>query len=275
MRLHDKVAIITGAGRGIGRATALRFAEEGARVVCADLDLAFVTEVADEINARARAGANGRAVHAAEGTSAEGNGVKPVLTPTAYALPVRVNVADAASCRAMVAAALERYGRVDIMVNNAGIVRDARIVKMTEDEFDSVIDVNLKGVYNCTRAVAEHMSERGTGVILSTASIVATYGNFGQTNYVAAKAGVVGMTKVWARELGRKGIRVNAVAPGFIRTRMTEGIPDKVMDAIEQRIPLGYRGEPEDIANAFLWLASDEARYVSGHVLAVDGGAVI
>ncbi|MEZ4558773.1 MAG: SDR family oxidoreductase [Caldilineaceae bacterium] len=120
------------------------------------------------------------------------------------------------------------------------------------------------------------MSEHGTGVILSTASIVATYGNFGQTNrYVAAKAGVVGMTKVWARELGRKGIRVNAVAPGFIRTRMTEGIPDKVMDAIEQRIPLGYRGEPEDIANACLWLASDEARYVSGHVLAVDGGAVI
>ena len=275
MRLHDKVAIITGAGRGIGRATALRFAEEGARVVCADLDLAFVTEVADEINARARAGVNGRTTHASEGASAEGNGVKPVLTPTAYALPVRVNVADAASCRAMVAAALERYGRVDIMVNNAGIVRDARIVKMTEDEFDSVIDVNLKGVYNCTRAVAEHMSERGTGVILSTASIVATYGNFGQTNYVAAKAGVVGMTKVWARELGRKGIRVNAVAPGFIRTRMTEGIPDKVMDAIEQRIPLGYRGEPEDIANAFLWLASDEARYVSGHVLAVDGGAVI
>ena len=275
MRLHDKVAIITGAGRGIGRATALRFAEEGARVVCADLDLALVTEVADEINGPARAGVNGRHTHAADGGPVEDNGAKPVLTPTAYALPVRVNVADSASCRAMVAAALDRYGRVDIMVNNAGIVRDARIVKMTEEEFDAVIDVNLKGVYNCTRAVAEHMSERGTGVILSTASIVATYGNFGQTNYVAAKAGVVGMTKVWARELGRKGIRVNAVAPGFIRTRMTEGIPDKVMDAIEQRIPLGYRGEPEDIANAFLWLASDEARYVSGHVLAVDGGAVI
>ena len=275
MRLHDKVAIITGAGRGIGRATALRFAEEGARVVCADLDLALVTEVADEINGPARAGVNSRHTHAADGGPVEDNGAKPVLTPTAYALPVRVNVADSASCRAMVAAALDRYGRVDIMVNNAGIVRDARIVKMTEEEFDAVIDVNLKGVYNCTRAVAEHMSERGTGVILSTASIVATYGNFGQTNYVAAKAGVVGMTKVWARELGRKGIRVNAVAPGFIRTRMTEGIPDKVMDAIEQRIPLGYRGEPEDIANAFLWLASDEARYVSGHVLAVDGGAVI
>jgi 3-oxoacyl-[acyl-carrier protein] reductase len=175
----------------------------------------------------------------------------------------------------MVEAALDRYGRVDIIVNNAGIVRDARVVKMTEDQFDAVIDVNLKGVYNCTRAVVEHMSERGTGVILSTASIVATYGNFGQTNYVAAKAGVVGMTKVWARELGRKGIRVNAVAPGFIRTRMTDGIPDKVMDTIEQRIPLGYRGDPEDIANAFLWLASDEARYVTGHTLAVDGGAVI
>lgn len=275
MRLQDKVAIITGAGRGIGRATALRFAEEGARVVCADLELAVVTEVADEINARARAGTNGQHKYGAESGMGDGNGVNPTLTVTTHALPVQVNVADAASCQAMVEAALDRYGRVDIIVNNAGIVRDARVVKMTEDQFDAVIDVNLKGVYNCTRAVVEHMSERGSGVILSTASIVATYGNFGQTNYVAAKAGVVGMTKVWARELGRKGIRVNAVAPGFIRTRMTEGIPDKVMDAIEQRIPLGYRGDPEDIANAFLWLASDEARYVSGHTLAVDGGAVI
>lgn len=275
MRLQDKVAIITGAGRGIGRATALRFAEEGARVVCADLDLAVVTEVADEINGRYLAGVNGQPRSMADASGGESNGAKAVVAPTAYALPVQVNVAETASCRAMVQAALDRYGRVDIMVNNAGIIRDARIVKMSEEEFDAVIDVNLKGVYNCTRAVVEHMSERGTGVILSTASIVATYGNFGQTNYVAAKAGVVGMTKVWARELGRKGIRVNAVAPGFIRTRMTDGIPDKVMDAIEQRIPLGYRGEPEDIANAFLWLASDEARYVSGHTLAVDGGAVI
>ena len=272
MRLHDKVAIITGAGRGIGRATALRFAEEGARVVCADLDLALVTEVADEINGSARAGVNGRHTHAADGGPVEDNGAKPVLTPTAYALPVRVNVADSASCRAMVAAALDRYGRVDIMVNNAGIVRDARIVKMTEEEFDAVIDVNLKGVYNCTRAVAEHMSERGTGVILSTASIVATYGNFGQTNYVAAKAGVVGMTKVWARELGRKGIRVNAVAPGVVDTDMLHYMTPERQKMMLSLQLLGRIGQPEDIARAVSFLASPDNRYITGQVLIVDGG---
>jgi 3-oxoacyl-[acyl-carrier protein] reductase len=154
-------------------------------------------------------------------------------------------------------------------------VRDAQLIKMSEENFDVVIGVNLKGVFNCSQAVVPTMIKQGSGVILSTASVVAPYGNFGQTNYVASKAGVIGMTKVWARELGRKGIRANAVAPGFTETRMIDGIPDKVIEKLLERVPLGRFGKPEDVANAFLWLASDEAAYVTGHVLAVDGGTVI
>jgi 3-oxoacyl-[acyl-carrier protein] reductase len=243
MRLENKVALITGAGRGIGRATALRFAAEGASVVVADIDLEVVEAVTAEI----------------EGA----------------ALAVQVDVTDRASVQAMVEAAVARFGRIDILVNNAGITRDAQLVKMSAEAFDQVVDVNLKGVFHCTQAVAPRMIEQGSGVILNASSVVATYGNFGQSNYVATKAGVVGLTKVWARELGRKGIRVNAVAPGFIRTRMTEGIPDKVMDKLTERVPLHRLGDPEEIANAYLWLASDEASYVTGHTLAVDGGAVI
>jgi 3-oxoacyl-[acyl-carrier protein] reductase len=176
----------------------------------------------------------------------------------------------------MVQSALDHFGgRIDVLVNNAGIIRDSQLVKMTEENFDLVIGINLKGVFNCTKAVVPTMIAQGSGVILSTSSLVAPYGNFGQTNYVASKAGVVGMTKVWARELGRKGIRVNAVAPGFIETRLTAGIPEKVVEKLVERISLGYFGQPLDIANAFVWLASDEARYVSGHVLAVDGGATL
>lgn len=264
MRLKDKVAIITGAGRGIGRATALRFAEEGAGIAVVDIELEVAQSVVREILAMHRARKNG---HGDKGN----NGAK--AAPQAIGL--QVNVVDQLSVNTMVGQVIEQFGRVDILVNNAGIVRDAQIAKMSEEDFDKVIDVNLKGVFNCTQAVVPIMTEQKKGVILSTASVVATYGNFGQTNYVASKAGVIGMTKVWARELGRKGIRVNAVAPGFIQTRLTEGIPDKVMDKLIQHIPLGYMGSPEDIANAFLWLASDEAAYVSGHTLAVDGGTVI
>mgnify|MGYP001814204667 CR=1 FL=1 len=275
MRLKDKVAIITGGGRGIGRATALRFAEEGANVVIADIELDVAQLVADEINAlympqNGQVGKSNGQV--AAGGSENGH---TVVAPVKRAVAVKVNVTDLESVEEMVRQTVDIYGRVDIMVNNAGIVRDGQLVKMSEAQFDQVIDVNLKGVFNCSKAVAPIMVEQGSGVILSTASIVAAYGNFGQTNYVAAKAAVVGMTKVWARDLGRKGVRVNAVAPGFIRTRMTDGIPDKVMDTLRTRIPLGDRGEPEDIANAYLFLASDEASYINGHVLAVDGGATI
>ncbi|HMQ51516.1 MAG TPA: glucose 1-dehydrogenase [Anaerolineae bacterium] len=248
MRLKDKVAIITGSGRGIGHATAVRFAEEGAKVVVADIDQDVIDEVASEIN----------------GNIADG-----------VALPFRVNVTDRQSVGAMVETTLERFGRIDVLINNAGTIRDSQLLKMSEENFDLVININLKGVFNCTQLVVPHMVEQRSGVILSTSSLVAPYGNYGQTNYVASKAGVVGMTKVWARELGRKGIRVNAVAPGFIKTRLTAGIPDKVIEKLLERIPMGHFGEPVDIANAFVWLASDEAKYVSGHVFAVDGAATL
>jgi 3-oxoacyl-[acyl-carrier protein] reductase len=246
VRLENKVAIITGGGRGIGRATALRFAEEGAAVVVVDIEQAVVDEVAEEIAATA-----------------------------AKALALQVNVTDRESVDAMVKAVMAEYGRIDILVNNAGITRDAQLKKMTSEEFGQVIDVNLKGVFNCAQAVTPIMLDQGSGVILNASSVVAANGNFGQTNYVATKAGVIGMTKVWARELGRKGIRVNAVAPGFINTRMTDTIPDKVIDKLLERVPMNRLGEPEEIANAYLFLASDEASYINGHVLAVDGGAVL
>lgn len=241
MRLQNKVAIITGAGRGIGQATAVLFAAEGASVVVADVELEIAQAVADEIGEKAFA--------------------------------VQVNVTDRASVEAMVQAVVAKYGRIDILINNAGIIRDSQLLKMSEADFDAVIGVNLKGVFNCTQAIAPIMVAQGSGAIVNASSVVALYGNFGQTNYVASKAGVIGMTKVWARELGRKGIRVNAIAPGFIQTRMTDGIPDKVMDKLLERVALQRRGQPQEIANAFLWLACDESSYVTGHVLSVDGGA--
>lgn len=245
MRLKDKVAIVTGAGRGIGLVTAQTFAREGAKVVLCDLDLPEVQAAAEEIRKT-----GGQAV------------------------AFQANTAKTESVKELLANVLAEHGRVDVLVNNAGIIRDKQLLKMEESEFDAVIDVNLKGVYLCARHVAEVMAANGGGVILNASSVVALYGNFGQTNYVASKAGVIGMTKVWARELGRKGIRVNAVAPGFIETRMTEGIPDKVMEKLVEKVPLGRMGKPQDIANAYLWLASDESSYVTGHVLSVDGGAV-
>ena len=247
MRLKGKVSIVTGGGRGIGRATALRFAEEGSKVVVVDLDLDEAQSVVDEI---ATIGSEG--------------------------LALQTDVVSRPSVNAMVQATLDHFGgRIDVLVNNAGAIRDAQLVKMTEQHFDLVIGINLKGVFNCAQAVVPTMIAQGSGVILSTSSLVAPYGNFGQTNYVASKAGVVGMTKVWARELGRKGIRANAVAPGFIETRMTAGIPENVVDKMLERVAMGRFGKPEDIANCFLWLASDEARYVSGQVIGVDGGATL
>jgi len=170
---------------------------------------------------------------------------------------------------------VSKHKKIDILINNAGITRDASLLKMTPDQWKQVIDVNLTGVFNCTKAVAPIMVENKSGKIVNTSSVVGLYGNFGQTNYVATKSGIIGMTKVWARELGRKGINVNAVAPGFIATEMVETIPEKVIDMLKEKTPLGKLGNPEDIANAYLFLVSDEAKYITGTVLSVDGGLVL
>lgn len=245
MRLKDKVAVITGAGQGIGKTTAHLFAREGASIIAADIN---------EVHAKTTAG---------EITS---NGGK--------AIAVKVNVSSLQECEQLAKAAIEKFGTIHILINNAGITRDATLTKMTEEQFDQVISVNLKGVFNMTKAITPFMVENGYGKIVNTSSVVGLYGNFGQTNYVAAKAGVIGMTKVWAREFGRKGITVNAVAPGFIATDMIATVPEKVINGIKERTPLQRLGEPIDIANAYLFLSSDESAYVSGIVLSVDGGMV-
>jgi 3-oxoacyl-[acyl-carrier protein] reductase len=244
MRLKDKVAFVTGAARGIGQATAMRFAEEGAIVIAGDIDMLGPEETTDSIQE-----SGGRAI------------------------PVRINVSDRSSVFLAVDRVIREFGRIDILVNNAGIVRDAQLVKMEEVDFDVVINVNLKGVFNCTQAVAPIMIKQKSGSILNTSSLVAIYGNFGQTNYVASKAAVLGMTRVWARELGRYGIRVNAIAPGWIKTRLTDVVPDKVITRMLEWVSLRRMGTSMEIANSYLFLASDDSTYVTGHVLSVDGGA--
>lgn len=246
MRLKDKVAIITGAGRGIGQATALKFAREGAKVMVCDLT---AEGIAESVRLCERAGA-------------------PTLGCVA-------NVCDMTSLQAMVKTILDQWGRIDCLVNNAGIVADAQLKNMTEDQFDKVIAVNLKGVYNCTKAVVDTMLAQQSGVILNASSIVGLYGNFGQTNYAAAKFGVIGMVKTWARELGRRGIRANAVCPGFISTSILATIPEKVIKALEDKVPMGRLGKPEDVANTFAFLASDEAAYINGAIIEVSGGLTI
>jgi 3-oxoacyl-[acyl-carrier protein] reductase len=173
----------------------------------------------------------------------------------------------------MVASVMQRWGRIDALVNNAGIVMDAQLRKMSDVAFDKVIDVNLKGTYNCARAVVDIMVEQGSGVILNASSVVGLYGNFGQTNYAASKFGVIGMAKTWARELGRKGVRANAVCPGFVETPIIGTVPEKVLEALRERVPLGRLARPEEIANVYAFLASDEASYVNGAVIEVGGGA--
>ena len=246
MRLKGKVSIITGAGRGIGQATALKFAREGALVVVCDLDQDSVDETVDAVR------------------SAGGEAVGFLM-----------DVTSAASIRAMVEGVVQRYGRIDVLVNNAGIVEDAQLIKMTEEQFDRVLEVNLKGTYNCTKAVAEIMVEQKSGVILNASSIVGVYGNFGQTNYAASKFAVIGMVKTWARELGRKGVRANAVCPGFVETTILSTIPERVLQALKERVPLGRLARPEEIANTYAFLASDEASYINGAVIEVSGGATI
>ena len=195
-------------------------------------------------------------------------------TVVSWDLP-EVDVTDAEMVNAATAEAMAKHGRIDVLVNNAGIVRDALLVKMDEAMFAAVVDVNLKGVFLCTRAVVPHMIAAGGGTILNASSIVGLYGNFGQTSYAATKAGVISFTRTWARELGRHGIRVNCVAPGFIATDMVRGMPQKVLAAMEGRTPLAKLGEASDIANAYVWLASSAAKFVHGAVLSVDGGLVI
>ncbi len=252
MRMKDKVVLVTGGAAGIGKATALRFAEEGAKVVICD-----VNEEAGQATA------------------------KELGQGTAFR---KVNVASREEVQKWIDAVVADYGRIDVLVNNAGILRDGQLIKfkegqlvgqMSEADFDLVISVNLKGVFNCTQAVAPVMAKQGGGAILNATSIVGLDGNFGQTNYVATKSGVIGMTKVWSRELGKFGIRVNAVAPGFTATEMVTAMPEKILDGMKARTPLGRLGEPRDIANAYLFLASDEASFITGETLRVDGGIVV
>jgi 3-oxoacyl-[acyl-carrier protein] reductase len=242
--LKDKIVIVTGAANGIGKATAERFAAEGCRVASWDVK---------------------------QGQPEDGG------------LFQTVNVTNPSSIEAAVDEIARGWGAPYVLVNNAGILRDGQLVKykegalagvLTDEQFDSVISVNLKGVFNCTRAVAPRMIATGGGVILSASSVVGLYGNFGQTNYVAAKSGVIGMTRVWARELGKYKIRVNAVAPGYIATEMIQSVPDKIRQTMQDHTPIGRLGQPDDIANAYLWLASDAASFITGTVLSVDGGVV-
>ncbi|MFC4159312.1 3-oxoacyl-[acyl-carrier-protein] reductase [Chitinimonas lacunae] len=246
MRLSGKVTIITGAASGIGRATALRFGKEGAKVVVCDLNAAGIDGVVNEIVA-----AGGEAI--------------------AYV----VNVTDKQQIAEMVSGVKSTWGRIDVLVNNAGIVADAQLYKMTDEQFDRVIDINLKGVYQCTRAVVDTMMEQGSGVILNASSVVGLYGNFGQTNYAAAKFGVIGFTKTWAKELGKKGIRSNAVCPGFVATPILQSMPEKVIQAMEEKVPMRRLAKPEEIASVYCFLASDDASYINGAVISVDGGLVI
>ncbi|MBI3144012.1 MAG: 3-oxoacyl-ACP reductase FabG [Pseudogulbenkiania sp.] len=246
MRLRGKVSIITGAASGIGMATAEKFIKEGAIVAVCDLNLDAVNAVVAELKA-----AGGEAVG------------------------YRVDVTNRAQIADMVSDLKARYGRIDVLVNNAGIVMDAQLMKMSEDQFDKVIDINLKGVYNCAQAVVDIMAEQGGGVILNASSVVGVYGNFGQTNYAASKFGVIGFVKTWAKELGKKGIRANAVCPGFVATPILKSMPEKVIQAMEEKVPMRRMAEPSEIANVYAFLASDEASYINGAAIEVTGGLTL
>lgn len=236
MRLQDKVAIVTGASRGIGKCIAETFAREGARVI--GFDLEALSYQNDRI----------------EGYQG--------------------NVTDRDGLQKFIEDVLAKYGQIDILINNAGITRDALIQKMDESMWDLVIDINLKGVFNMTQLVGPQMMKQGYGSIVNISSVVGEYGNIGQTNYAATKAGVIGMAKTWAKEFSRKGaaVRVNALAPGYTNTEMMATVPDKVLDPIRQKTMLGRLAEPQEIANGVLFLASDEASFITGHCLSVNGG---
>ena len=239
--LKNKIAIITGGGRGIGKAIALQYYKEGSIVILADFDAQTGKDTAELIGGH-------------------------------Y---VKTDISDEKSVTSLFEYVKTKFSRLDILVNNAGILQDSTLKKLEPDQFDAVINVNLRGTYLCGKAAADIMTKQRNGVILNTASVVAHNGNFGQTNYVASKTGVIGMTKVWARELGKDGIRVNAIAPGFIKTTMTTKIPEKIIRMMGDKVPLKRWGKPEDVANAYTFLASDKACYITGTVLNVDGGVVV
>lgn len=241
--LNNKVAVITGGAEGIGKATALRFANEGAIVVIWDFNEEKGIQTVTEIIAN-----GGRAAF------------------------MSVNTASFAQVEDATQRVVSEFGKYDILINNAGITRDATLKKMTPDLWQQVIDVNLTGVFNCAKCAADVMTENGWGRIINASSVVALYGNFGQTNYVATKAGLIGMTKTMAKELGKRGITVNAVAPGFILTEMVKKMPPEVLKSMEEKVPLRRLGQPEEIAAVYAFLASDDAAYINGTVISVDGG---
>lgn len=245
-RLENRVAVITGGAQGIGKAAVRKFALEGASVIIWDINEKKADQTITELYSIS----------------------KKIDFNT-------VNISSYDSVHTAAESVFKKHKSIDILINNAGITKDATLVKMTPEQWQQVINVNLTGVFNCTKAVSPYMIEKKYGRIVNTSSIVGLYGNFGQTNYVAAKSGIIGMTKVWAREFGRKGINVNAVAPGFIATEMVETVPEKVIEMLKEKTPLGRLGSPDDIADAYLFLASDEAKYINGAILSVDGGLVL
>ena len=239
--LKNKIALVTGGGRGIGKAIVHQYSKEGATVIIADFDENSGKETADSVGGYF----------------------------------VNVDISDEESVTSLFEYVKTKFSQLDILVNNAGVLKDNTLKKLESDQFDEIIHVNLRGTYLCGKAAADIMVEQKGGVILNAASVVAHNGNFGQTNYVASKTGVIGMTKVWARELGKDGIRVNAIAPGFIKTDMTSKMPEKIIKMMGEKVPLKRWGTPQDVANVYTFLASDEASYITGTVLNVDGGVVV
>jgi 3-oxoacyl-[acyl-carrier protein] reductase len=243
LKLKGRVALITGAAQGIGKSVALLLAQNGADIVISDINLEKAEETAKEI---------------------ESIGSK--------AIAIKVDVANLKDVERMVESILEKFGKIDILVNNAGITRDKLILRMTEEDWDAVLNVNLKGTFNCTKAVVRHMAKQRSGKIVNIASVVGEMGNAGQVNYSASKAGVIGLTKTIAREFAQRRINVNAIAPGYIETPMTEVLPEKVKEELKRLIPMERLGKPEDVAEAVLFLVSEESNYITGHVLNVNGG---
>jgi 3-oxoacyl-[acyl-carrier protein] reductase len=243
LKLAGRVALVTGAAQGIGKAVALLLARNGADIVVSDINLEKAEETANEIRSIGR-----------------------------KALAVKVDVAHWNDVEQMVEVILEKFAKIDILVNNAGITRDKLILRMTEEDWDAVLDVNLKGTFHCTKAVVRHMAKQRSGKIINIASVVGEMGNASQANYSASKAGVIGLTKTIAREFAQRGININAIAPGYIETPMTEVLPEKVKEELKKLIPMERLGKPEDVAEAVLFLASEESSYITGHVLNVNGG---